>query len=166
MKAFSDFDKKINNYKNNLNIAYKSSKEQIKNNEYEEEIDNYLNSKLNNLSNTLNNYYDKINESYYQLRDFLNKSLHDIDNTLNRCKDITYNTFNFEYEKISNKTQPVYTKYNTTDKNLNTLKYTKKTEHKVNKVLADLFDYKEYGEFKFDLIFEGTNFKSLKLLHL
>ena len=164
LKAFSDFDKKINNYKNNLNIAYKSSKEQIKNNEYEEEIDNYLNSKLNNLSNTLNNYYDKINESYYQLRDFLNKSLHDIDNTLNRCKDITYNTFNFEYEKISNKTQPVYTKYNTTDKNLNTLKYTKKTEHKVNKVLADLFDYKEYGEFKFDLIFEGTNFKKPKVV--
>ena len=156
LKAFTDFDKKINTYKNNLNLAYKSSKELITKNEYEEEIDNYLKSKLLNLSNHLNNYYDQINESYYHLREFLNKSLHDIDNTLNQCENITYETFNKEYEKISNKSNSINMKYDEA-KDINTVKYTKKTEHKTNKVNAEISDFREYAEFKYDLVYEGNS---------
>ena len=164
MKAFTDFDKKINDYRNNLNIAYKSSKDLITKNEYEEEIDSYLNSKLTNLSNIMNDYYDKINESYYHLRDFLNKSLHNIDDTLNQCENITSKTFNEEYEKITNKSFPINKKYNTT-KNLNSIQYTKKTEHKTNKVNADFSDFREYAEFKYDIVYEGnSSFKTPKVL--
>ena len=163
LKEFSDFDKKLTNYKNNLNIAYKSSKELIAKNEYEVEIDAYLNEKLNNLSNISNYYYDKINESYYQLRDFLNKSLHEIDSTLNQCANITYKTFNNEYENITNKVKSVNTNYTTHKDNLNEIKYSKKTEHKTNKVTATLSDYREYGEFKFDLLFEETKIKKPKV---
>ena len=151
----------MNDYKNNLNIAYKSSKELIINNEYDEDIDRYLINKLNNLSNISNNYYDKINESYYKLRDFLNKSLYEIDNNLNQCANITYNIFNSEYEKISNKTNTVKTNFTNNKKELNTISYTKKTEHKTNKVKASLFNYREYGEFEFELkVDENKNIKT------
>jgi len=156
LKAFNDFDKKMNNYKSNLNMAYKYAKEIISTNEYEEDIDKFLNEKLNNLSKITNNYYDKINESYYQLRDFLNKSLIEINENLNQCANITYITLSKEYEKISNKTIQVKSNYTDNKDILNKIKYTKKTEHKTNKVSAILSNYREYGEFYFDLKFEGN----------
>ena len=163
LKAFSDFEKKLNNYKDNLNIAYKSSKELIEKNEYEVEIDSYLKEKLNNLTNISNNYYDKINESYYHLKDYLNKSLHDIYNSFNQIADITYKTLNTEYDKISNKTNKTNTQYSS-NKNLNDITYSKKTEHKLNKVTASLSDFREYGEFKFNLLFEGDVIKKPKVV--
>ena len=157
LDAFKNFDKKLLKYKNNLNIASKTSKELIAKNEYEEEIEEYLNEKLNNLTNISNDYYDKINQSYFNLRDFLNKSLIEIDEELKQCANITYKTFNEEYEFIANNTNKVNSKYsNSTDK-LNTIEYTKKSEHKTNKVIADLSDFREYGEFKFDLVLKDNN---------
>jgi hypothetical protein len=164
LEAFNDFDKKINKYKNNINIGYKASKELIARNEYEEEIDNYLNNKLTNLTNIANNYYNQINESYYNLRDFLNKSLVHIYNTLNQCANITYITFNDEYDKIANETNEINSKYSKTEERLNQIEYTKKTEHKQNKVKADVFDFREYSEFKFDLILEGTTHKKPRVM--
>ena len=163
LKEFSDFDKKLTNYKNNLNIAYKSSKDLIEKNEYEVEIDTYLNQKLNNLSNISNYYYDKINESYYQLRDFLNKSLQEIDNSLNQCADNTYKIFNKEYENITNKANTVDTKYTDNRNDINKITYKKSTEHKTNKVDASLSDYREYGEFKFGILYEQTKIKKPKI---
>ena len=164
LEVFTDFDKKIKKYKNNLNIAYKTSKELIKKNEYDEQIDNFLNEKLDNLTNISNYYYDMINQSYSKLREFLNNSLIEIDNTLNQCANITYNVFNEEYEKIANKTHKVNTKYSTNTAELNQIKYTKKTEHKTNKVTASLSDFREYGEFQFELVFEGTTIKKPKII--
>ena len=70
---------------------------------------NKLNEKLNNLRNITNDYYDKINQSYYILRDFLNKSFTEIDKTLNQCANIIYKTFNKEYEGIEDKTNKINT---------------------------------------------------------
>ena len=120
-------------------------------------LHNNINEKLNNLTNVTNVYYDKINQSYYNLRDFLNKSLTEIDKTLNQCANITYKTFNKEYESIANNTNTINTKYTNNTEKFNTIKYTKKTEHKTNKVEADLSNFREYGEFKFDLVFEGNS---------
>jgi len=156
LKAFNDFDKKMNNYKSNLNMAYKYAKEIISTNEYEEDIDKFLNEKLNNLSKITNNYYDKINESYYQLRDFLNKSLIEINENLNQCANITYITLSKEYEKIANKTKQVKSNYTNNKDILNKITYKKQTEHKINRVSAIVTNYREYGEFYFDLKFEGN----------
>ena len=164
LEAFRDFDKIINKYKNDINNGYKSSKTIISKNEYEEEIDNYLNEKLTNLTNIANNYYDKINESYYYLRDYLNKSLDIIHNSLNQCENITYITFNEEYDKIANETNEINAKYTKNEDKLNRIEYSKKTEHKENKVSADVFDNREYNEFKFNLILEGTTHKKPRVI--
>ena len=164
LEAFRDFDKTINKYKNDINNGYKNSKTIISKNEYEEGIDNYLNEKLTNLTNIANNYYDKINESYYYLRDYLNKSLDIIHNSLNKCENITYITFNEEYDKIANETNETNTKYTKNQDKLNRIEYSKKTEHKENKVYADVFNNREYSEFKFDLILEGTTHKKPRVI--
>ena len=137
-------------------MAYKSSKDLIARNEYEVEIDTYLNEKVNNLLNISNTYYDKINESYYQLRDHLNKSLLEIDKSLHQCANITYKTFNEEYENITSKAALVNTQYCDDKDNLEDITYKKSTEHKTNKVTASISDYREYGEFKFVILYEET----------
>ena len=164
LEAFSDFDKKINKYKNNINSGYKNSKLLISRNQYEEEIDTYLNEKLTNLTNIANNYYNQINESYYYLRDFLNKSLDNIYNSLIQCENITYITFNNEYEKIKNETNEINSNHSKTEDKLNKIEYTKKTEHKQNKVYADIFENRKYSEFKFNLILEGTTHKKPRVM--
>ena len=163
LKAFDDFDKKMNKYRNNLNLAYKTSKNLIEKNEYQEEVEDYLKEKLTNLTKISNDYYDKINESYYNLRNYLNQSIHEIDDTLNKCANITYNTFNKEYEKIYNETTKVDTKYSEVKNNSDKLEYTKKTEHKTNTVTGEYTDLVEYGEFKLELLFEGDVIKKPKV---
>jgi hypothetical protein len=80
---------------------------------------------------------------------------------LNQCADITYKIFNSEYEKISNKTNTVKTNFTDNKKELNSISYTKNTEHKRNKVKASLSNYREYGEFEFELKFEEN--KNIKI---
>ena len=50
LDIFKELDNKINNNKQKINEKYKYSKKIIEENEYEEEVQNYLNEKLLNLS--------------------------------------------------------------------------------------------------------------------
>ena len=144
-------------------MAYKTSKNLIRKNEYQEEVEDYLNEKLTNLTKISNDYYNKINESYYNLRNYLNQSIHEIDDTLKKCAKITYNTFNKEYEKIYNETKNVDTKYEEITHSSDKLEYTKKTEHKTNTVKGEYTDLTKYGEFKLELLFEGDVIKKPKV---
>ena len=69
-------------------------------------MQNYLNEKLLNLSDiSILLHYNKINSSYYELRNYIKKSKGKIYNYLNLCANITYEEFNKEFDKIVNNTE-------------------------------------------------------------
>jgi hypothetical protein len=108
IKNFEKFDEFENNMKNNienLNSAYINSKNLIKKNEYEEEIDLLVTNKLEYLNNLTSDYYNQINKNYNEIKNYLKSSIQDIDILLNLCANKTFSVFVDEYYKISNITQ-------------------------------------------------------------
>lgn len=79
LKEFSDFDQIIENNLNNLNIAFKESQKRIINNNYDEEINDNLNNKLIYLKEITLDYYNKINGSYYDIKQYLKGSIQSFD---------------------------------------------------------------------------------------
>ena len=92
---------------NNLNYAYKASIKVIENNDYEEKVYNELMDKLNELKNNTLDYYTKIKDSYYLIRNYLKKSINEVNTLLNKCANITYQTFADYYENIAKKVQSI-----------------------------------------------------------
>ena len=68
---FNDFEEVIKNYKNNLIVENDKLKYIIEENRYDYDINLFLNEKLDNLTNNLINYYENINSSYYELKNFI-----------------------------------------------------------------------------------------------
>ena len=101
-EKFNLFDKILNDNINKLNIAYKKSLKLIKDNFYiEEDINNQFLKKLMNLKNFTIDYYSSINESFYNLKAYLEISINDIYYNINKCVNITYITFSEKYENLS-----------------------------------------------------------------
>ena len=108
LKTFEKFEIFENNLQKNienLNIAYKNSKNLIKKNEYEEEIEQLITNKLEHLNNLTSDYYTQINAKYLQTKNYLKSSIEEIDNLLNLCAKKTFSVFVDKYNEISNLTQ-------------------------------------------------------------
>ena len=163
LKAFNEFEKNITTSMKKINSSSKKSIEQITNNSYADDVEIFLKEKLENLTIISQEYYSSINESYFNLKNYLNKSLTDINTLLKQCASITYNTMNSEYENISKYTTNVSQNYSLKNKNITDKQYDKKTEHYLKTVTAKIFDFNEYAEFKFDLSFEEGALKKPKV---
>lgn len=162
LEIFKELDNKIKNNKQKINEKYKYSKKIIEENDYEEEVNNYLNEKLLNLTDISIDYYNKINSSYYELRNYINKSIEEIYNSLNQCANITYEEFNKEFDKIVNNTESFNTDFSETNSKSKTLKrYEQKADHKTNYVETVITDLKEQGEFKFNIMYRNESIKKL-----
>ena len=107
LEQFDEFDKKISGSKNDLNYAYKKAKKLILDNNYEEEIKTNLENRLLLLKNHSMEYYSKINESFYYLKEYLNSSISEINDLLNNCANITYETFEKKYTEYLEKVIPI-----------------------------------------------------------
>ena len=107
VKSFEYFEKFktiIQNNIINLNNSYNQSHQLIDEafNE-EQELLEELQNKADNLYNMSLNYYQNIAESYNSLKSYIEESLIDINNLLNQCVNITYETIEKEFEKLSSK---------------------------------------------------------------
>jgi hypothetical protein len=164
--ALKDIDKKINNNKNKINEGYKKAKKIIEDNEYEEEINDYLNEKLLHLTNISKEYNNEINESFFKLREYLKQSIEDINNKINECASMTYKVFNQEFEKIVYQTKSFYNSISETEVNINKLQNIiyDKSEHKTNSINFTLTDMKKQGEFKLDILYKEDNIKKLIIM--
>ena len=164
LNAFKVFDKKISNNIQKFKEKYKESKILIEENEYDEEVKNHLNDKLNNLTDILKEYYYRINETYNELKNYLNQSIEDIDNKINSCANITYKVFNQEFEKIVNITSKSDNKTFNNKSILEIESFAPNSEHKSNNVTASITDMMERAEFKFDIYYKKENIKKLYIL--
>ena len=166
LDAFKDIDKKITNNKDKINESYKKAKKIIEDNEYEEEIKDYLFEKLLHLTNISKEYNNEIYESYYSLREYLNNSIEDINNKINNIARLTYIIYNQEFEKIVNETKSSYNSISETENiefDLPNITYDK-SEHKTTSVNYSLTDMKKEGEFTFDLKYKQDNIKKLLIM--
>ena len=167
LNAFVRHDEIIQGYKDNINISNKNIKDSITQNKYNAEIEQFLREKLKNLTNILNNYYDYINSKFCDLKNDIKDWIKTIEDSLDNCTDITKDTLNDEYQKISDSTHRINEKvtnyierYN--DRN-NKLKYVQKSENMMVTAIVNIQKLTEYAEFKLDLTLEGVKFKVPKV---
>ena len=148
-EGFNNFDNYLSEDFTNLDISFKKSKDLIKKNNYSNEINDDLLEKLNYLKNITSNYYFSINDTLYNLKDYLDKSILEINELLYICENSTYNAFSKKYESISDEVQNIDKNYNTNEKsspiiynttweNTNNIKATAKMDNLIKK-----------GKFKF-----------------
>jgi hypothetical protein len=164
LKEFNDFDKVIKNNINNLNIAFKESKRLIKVSNYEEDIDNDFNNKLDELKETTLNYYNKINESYYNIRKYLNESMENIDVILNKCINSIYENLKNQYKKIADEEDPIDKEDTKIEEELNKIYNYFKIENTRYTIIANLKNLLHYTRFKYNLEFENNDYRTLKLI--
>ena len=167
LNAFVESDGIIQGYKDNIQINNKNIKDLIIQNKYNPEVEQFLIEKLENLTNILINYYDYINSNFCDLKNYIKDSIKTIEESLDNCTDITKNTLNDEYQKISDSTHRINEKvtnyidrYN--DRN-NKLKYVQKSENMMVTAIVNIQKLTEYAEFKLDLTLEGVKFKVPKV---
>ena len=107
LEKFDEFDKKILDSVNKLNSAFKESEKLINENNYTSEVKENLTLKLYYLKNHSSEYYSKINESFYDYKNYIKDSISEIDTFLNQCANITLTTFTKKYKEILDKVKPL-----------------------------------------------------------
>ena len=112
---------------------------------------------LNDLNNKSLNYYSEITESFYSLKNYLNRSITEINNLLNQCFDITYKTFYNKYEEISNETELVDYEENQIDEQKQTLSHIINSENIYYIVDTEITEYIKKGRFKVGIEYEDNN---------
>jgi len=118
-EKFDEFDNILKKNINNLNYAYKLSKQIIEDYNFEEDTELVLNNKLSYLQEITSDYYNKINNTFYDVKTYLDDSITKLDDLLIKCANITANTFIDKYSKISIKVQTVDNEQNEDENELN-----------------------------------------------
>ena len=164
LKQFHEFNKTIDKYIKNLNVAYHDSAKIIEENNYEESINNTLNYKLFYLNKITSNYYSKINESYYNLKDYLINSINKIDTKINKCFNYTFDTLINEYNKILNQIEPTNSEYSKFVEEISPIYYYFSPEDTKYNIKAELQNLKHYAKFNFGLEFDKNDKNKFKLI--
>jgi hypothetical protein len=163
LKELNDYDKVIKNNINNLNIAFKESKRLIKVSNYEEDIDNDFNNKLDELKEITLNYYNKINEKYHNISQYLNESIEDIDVILNKCINTIYETLKNQYKKIVEEDSPIDEEDTKIEEELNEISNNFMIEKTRYFISANIKNLLHDTRFKYNLEFENNDYRKLKL---
>ena len=162
LKEFNEYDKFILKNINNVNIAYKESQKILDDNKDEENY-NHFNDKLSYLKDLSLNYYNKINESYYNIREYLNKSIQDINEDINKCINITYETLINEYKKLQENEKPVNKEESKNEESFSD-NYLFTIEDAYYNIESKLTDIEYYSKFNLELIFENNDYKNPKIV--
>ncbi len=158
-EKFDEFDKLITKYINKVNSAYKLSQKIILDNNYEEEILNALNDKLENLKQMSLNYYKQINESYYKVKKHIIKSINDINTDLNECANITYNTIEDKYNLISKQVESLNKEESEISQEKIENNFIVENQNQITTVNYVIFNMTKKTNIKYDLTFEDNGMK-------
>ena len=162
LKEFEDFDKIIKNNITQLNIEYQISENLIINNNYDDDdIYNELHTELIELNNMALKYYTRINDSYYNIKNYLSKSINNIDNLLNECVNITSKTFENKYETILNEINSFHYNQYISENEENIIRehlYHGQNDAQI-KYKADITNQNKTSEFSLDIKYEGGYIK-------
>ena len=96
-----EYNKKLNELINDYNSSYKNIINSIENGDYQEDIKEYISSKLSITNIKFLNYYKNINQTLYNLKTNLNTSIYELD-TLIKQVSSSYNNIINEYINLIN----------------------------------------------------------------
>ena len=160
---FEDFNNLITNNINKVNLAYLTSYKRITDNDYEDEIFNELNNKLEYLKQISLDYYTQITHSYNRVKNYLNDSINEIYTKLNECANITYNTFADKYNSISNKVQSIDKEESQISNETIQNTFVVGNQNQIITVNYSIFNMTKKTKFKYDLQFEDVGIKKPKV---
>ena len=145
-----------------MNSAYKSSQKRITDNDYEEDILNSLNEKLEYLKTTSLDYYTKIKESYDKVKNYLIESINNINDGLNECANITYSTFAEKYKSISDKVESVNNEVTEITEGSEENTYVVGSQNQITTVNYTIVDMTKKTKFQYNFEFEDSDIKKPK----
>ena len=150
---FTNFETTIKKYINRINEQYIISRNNIKNQNYDEYTSQMLNNKLDELYDYIIDYYIKANSSFYKTKDYIENSINQINNLLEQCIKVTYKGINTEYKDFRKNFKPV--KYNITKEKTIELTNHEETIDGLNYIIETkmepyLIDYEIFFDLKFD----------------
>ena len=165
LNEFNEYDKIISKNINNLNLAFKESKKLIEDSNSDEEDLNNLNNKLYYLNEMSQNYYNKINESFYYIKNYLNDSMEKIYEDINECINITYETLIKEYKSLSKEENKINKNYSEFEEEVNSIKYKSyKIEDTKYYIQTTIKNLNHYSNFIIDVIYEKNDYKYPQIL--
>ena len=159
LKEFNDYEKIITKNINNLNLAFKESKKFIEDYNDDEENQNNFNNKLLYLKEMSLNYYNRINDSYYSIKQYLNESIEKINEEINKCINITYETLIKEYKKLSEKENLINEEYQKNEEEINTIDTYYQIEDDYYFIEAKIKNLEHHSIFTIDVIYENNDYK-------
>ena len=100
LNLFSNFEEKINKYRNIINEEYEITKISINKRKYTENIAKDLNKILDELKDISISYYDKFKENYDKAKKYIEDSIIKIDELIEKSSIITNNAINDKFIEI------------------------------------------------------------------
>ena len=161
LDLFSNFENKINEYKNNINEQYEISKSLIERQIYSKEVNLELVKSLNELKNLSFSYYDKIKIKYDKIKDYIKDSILRIDEQLEESYNITEYVINFKYQEIKDN----FNQINDTTENSEKFETYRLREYDIDgedsayEVEINMNNMIKKNEFLFDIIFDDGKYK-------
>lgn len=161
LDLFSNFENKINDYKNNIKEQYEISKSLIERQIYSKEVNLELVKSLNELKNLSFSYYDKIKIKYDKIKDYIKDSILRIDEQLEESYNITEYVINFKYQEIKDN----FNQINDTTENSEKFETYRLREYDIDgedsayEVEINMNNMIKKNEFLFDIIFDDGKYK-------
>jgi len=119
LNLFSNFEEKINKYRNIINEEYEITKISIKKRKYTEETSNELNKILDDLKEISILYYDKFKENYDKTKEYIEDSILKIDKLIEKVSNITNSAINDKFQEIMDNFHNISEKNETNEKKQN-----------------------------------------------
>ena len=162
LNLFSNFEEKINKYINTLNYQNGVSEKVIKKNtDYYEE----LSAKLYELNSLSLKYYNKVNLTYNNLREFIIDKIQLINELIEKNSNITYKIIANKYIDIKNNFNPINKKINDSKDSIPEADYANEGDEELNyKITTNIDIFKINNEFTLDIIFEEEDVKKPKIV--
>ena len=148
-ELFDEFDNIIDINLNKFNLAYKTAKQTIDGNDYEEDIYTPLEQKLTYLKNFTADYYIQVNESFYKIKNYLINSINEINKLFNECANITYKTFEDYYIDISKRVDIIDTEQNEDEETYEIKNHTSLTQNTGFHTDVNIESFTKKAKFKF-----------------
>ena len=158
---FYSFDEKINKYINEINEQFILSQNNIKN-IYDDNITQIMNQNLTDIKNHVIQYYNKINSSFYEIKEFLNNKIDEINELIEKTTIITLEEINKKYMEIKNNFVPINYKI-IKEIPIEIEKHIEKFNEVKYIIEAEIDKYLIEKEIILDLIFEGGELAIPKL---
>ena len=166
LNEFNLYDRQIKNYINDINIAAKNSSQLIEMYDFEENTMNRVKDKLSYLQNISLIYYNKVNDSYFIIRNNIKNSIKKINDELKKCANATYETFANNYINILNNEdyKPINKTYLENEEELDLIQHRSTTQNGDITFKTKILNFRQYSGFKFDIQYEeNKNIKKPKI---